>query len=155
MGNVKQKPSRQIQAYSCIFRHIQAYSNISRHNQAHSGIFCTLCNPGIFRTLSYSEFWHIQNQRHIQNPTVSKSLAHSELETYSECWAAMGYSEPKAYSEACQTSTMEHFEKQLTPIIIFASYNYFRNISFPCLLVHEINMIFFDAGLIFIPEVFI
>ena len=37
---------------------------------------------------------------------------------------------------------MEHFEKKLTAIIIFASYNYFRNISFSYPLVPEINMIF-------------
>ena len=42
---------------------------------------------------------------------------------------------------------MEYFEKQLTAIIIFASYDYFRNISFSCPLVHAINMIF-SAGLI-------
>ena len=50
---------------------------------------------------------------------------------------------------------MEHSEKQLTVIITFASYNYFRNISFSCPLVHEINMTFFNAGLAFTPEVFI
>ena len=32
----------------------------------------------------------------------------------------MGYPEPEAYSEPWQTSTMEHIEKQLTAIIIFA-----------------------------------
>ena len=52
------------------------------------------------------------------------------------------YSEPEAYSEPCQVSTMRRFGKQLTTTIIFASYNYFRNISFSCLLVNEINMIF-------------
>ena len=55
----------------------------------------------------------------------------------------LGYSEPEEYSEACQTSTMKCFEKQLTPIIIFESYLYFRNISFSCPLVHETNMIFY------------
>ena len=77
--NVKQKSSKQISAYSRIFRHIQAYSDISRHNQAYSepcitlayyklwyiqdlGIFKT---RGIFRTLVYSQLWHIQSQRHI------------------------------------------------------------------------------------------
>ena len=66
----------------------------------------------------------------------------------------LGYSEPEAYSDPCQTSTMEGFEKQLTAIIVFASYDYFRNINFSCPLVHETNMIF-NASLIFIPEVFI
>ena len=54
----------------------------------------------------------------------------------------LGYPEREAYSEPCQKSTMEHFEKQLTAIIIFASYNYFRNISLTSPLVHEINIIF-------------
>ena len=35
-----------------------------------------------------------------------------------------------AYSEPCQASTMERFEKQLTAIIIFGSYDYFHNIMF-------------------------
>ena len=56
--------------------------------------------------LLHPKLWHIQNQRHIQNPT----LGNSELE---------------AYSEPCQASLMEGFEKQLTVIIIFASYKYF------------------------------
>ena len=41
-------------------------------------------NSGIFRTLVYLESWHIQNQRHTQKPVISKTLAHSEPETYSE-----------------------------------------------------------------------
>ena len=50
---------------------------------------------------------------------------------------------------------MERFKKQLTAIIVFASYNYYRNISFLSPLVQEINMIFFNAGLILTLEVFI
>ena len=83
-------------------------------------------NSGICKTLVHSKFWHIQNQafsnplyiqnqRYIQNPQQFKTL---------------GYSEPEKYSEPCQTSTMECFEKQLTVIIIFPSFNHFRNISF-------------------------
>ena len=89
-------------------------------------------NPGIFkakvifRTLLYPKLWYIQNQRHIQDPGLFRTL---------------GYSVPEPYSEPCQTSTMEHFEKQLTAIITVASYNYFQNISFSCPLVHEKNMI--------------
>ena len=45
-----------------------------------------MVNPGIFRILVYSEFWHTQNQRHIQKPGISKTVAHSELETYSKYW---------------------------------------------------------------------
>ena len=40
----------------------------------------------MFRTLVYSESWHIQNQKHIQNSGRSKNLEHSEPETYSESW---------------------------------------------------------------------
>ena len=43
--NVKQKPFRQIQAYSPIFRHIQAYTDICSHNrhiQAYSEIFSAI-----------------------------------------------------------------------------------------------------------------
>ena len=47
----------------------------------------TLVNPSIFRTLVYSEFWHTQNQRHIQKSGISKTLAHSDLEIYSKYWA--------------------------------------------------------------------
>ena len=56
------------QSNSGRFRYIHAYSGILRHIQElfrciHSGIFQTLCNhgispwcnPGIFRTLAYSE----------------------------------------------------------------------------------------------------
>ena len=56
----------------------------------YSGIFLTLCNNGIFRTLDiqntgmfktrgifrtliYPKFWHIQNQRVIQNPGIFES----------------------------------------------------------------------------------
>ena len=101
-----------------------------RHNQAYLRIiqaYFEYCNPGIIRTLVYSESRHIQNQWHIQNPGLFRTL---------------GYSEPKVYSGPCQTSTMECFEKQLTAMTIFVSYNYFRSISFSCPLVHEINMIF-------------
>ena len=43
-------------------------------------------------TLAYAELWYnskswqIQNQRHIQNPTISRTLEHLEPETYSESW---------------------------------------------------------------------
>ena len=140
MGKSKTKT---IQFDLSIFTHIPAYSGISRNIQGYPGLFWILCNPnselwhiqnlcifktrGIFRTLLYSKLWHIQNQGHIQNPRLFRTL---------------GYSEPKAYSEPCQISTRERFGKQLTAIIIFASYNYFHNISFSCSLGHEINTIF-------------
>ena len=57
------------------FRHNQVYPGII---QTYSGIFKTLCNPGIFRTVVYPESWHIQNQKYIQNPSIFTTLAYSE-----------------------------------------------------------------------------
>ena len=59
-GNVKQEPFTKIRcvhAYSGMLRHIQTYSGIFRN---YSGIFRTHCNPGIFRSLTYTETWYIQ-----------------------------------------------------------------------------------------------
>ena len=47
-----------------IFRHIYV---LFRHIQAYCGISRALCNSYIFRILPYSESWHIQNPRYIQN----------------------------------------------------------------------------------------
>ena len=138
--------TKAIQADLGIFTHIQARSGII---QASSEPCVTLAyselwyiqNPsifktrGIFRTLLYPKLWHIYNQRHNQNPGLFRTL---------------GYSEPEAYSEPSQISTMEHFEKQLTAIFIFGSYNYFSNISFS-----RNKYDFFNSGLIFTPEVLI
>ena len=52
----------------------QTYSEII---QAHS-------KPSVI--LVYSESWHIQNQRHIQNPVIFITLAHSKPKTISEPW---------------------------------------------------------------------
>ena len=116
--NVTQKLFRKILG---IFTHIPANSEISRHNQTYSGIFrnysgifWTLWNPGIFRTLVYSESWHIQNQRHIQNPGIFR--IGGILRTLSNIYKG-------ALSETAN------------------GYN-FCNISFSCLLVLEISMIF-------------
>ena len=89
--------------------------------------------PDIFKTLVYSESWHIQSHSHTENPGISKTLAHSEPKIYSEPWAIQN---PEIYSEPCQRSKMEHFEKQITATIILGSYNYFNNITFSCPLVH-------------------
>ena len=126
MGKCKTKA---IQADLSIFTHIPAYSGIFRH------IFRNLA---YLKLEAYSEPWYIQNSGIFRARDIFRILG----------FRTLGYSEPEAYSEPCQTSTMEHFDKQLTA-------NYFRNISFSCPLVHEISMIFFNAGLIFNPEVFI
>ena len=56
--HVKEKPFRQIQAYSRTFWHNQAFSNIFKHKSGMSrncsDIFRTLFNHGIFSTLTYS-----------------------------------------------------------------------------------------------------
>ena len=112
---VKQKLFRQIQVYSCISRHIQAHSGISRDNQAYSrifrnysGIFSTLCNPDIFRTLIYSESCHIQNQRHIQNPGISKTLAHSATETSPESWDIQNWRHTQNLSKHLRWSALRN-----------------------------------------------
>ena len=51
--------------------------------EGHSEPCVTLTYFVIFKILVYSEFWHIQNLEHIQNPGIFKTLAHSEPETYS------------------------------------------------------------------------
>ena len=73
----------------------------------YSGILRTQCNPKIFRTLKYSKPWHIQNQKHMQNPDIFRSEV---------------YSEPEANSELCQTSTMERCAK------IVDNYSCFRKL---------------------------
>ena len=50
--------------YSDIFRHICI---LFRHIQPYCGMFSTLCNSCIFKTLPYSEPWHIQNPQFIKN----------------------------------------------------------------------------------------
>ena len=98
MENVNRKPFRQISANSRIFQHIQVYSDTFWNNQAYSGIlqaysdiFRTLCNPDIFRTLAYSEPWHIQKSGIFRIRDIFRTLAYSEIE---------------AYSEPCKTSAM-------------------------------------------------
>ena len=68
--------------FECKAKPIQTNLGTFRHNQTYSGIFqvylepcVTLIyfitvvypEPNIFRTTLYSERWHIQNLRHIQN----------------------------------------------------------------------------------------
>ena len=116
MGKCKTKV---VQADLNIFTHIQhitAYSDILRHNQAYSGIFRTLCNPDIFKTMVYLELQDIQNQKHIQNRGIFRTLAYSNPGIF----GILVYSEPYyvqkpgifriktlTYSQSCQTSTME------------------------------------------------
>ena len=79
---------------------ILAYSGII---QAYSGIFKTMCNPGILRTVVYPEPWHIQNQKHIQNLDIFANLVYLEPQYIQNAV----YSESKAWT--LQTSTMKGF----------------------------------------------
>ena len=71
--------------------------------EGHSEPCVTLTYFVIFKILVYSEFWHIQNLEHIQNPGIFKTLAHSEPENIHNPWLfrTLGYSEPEAYSDFC------------------------------------------------------
>ena len=96
--------------YYSKFRHIYA---LFRYIQQYCGIFRTMCNPCIFRTLSYSESWHnkryIQNSAkaysgifrtlcnarilepcHIKNFSTFRGLAYLGPETYSESYLFLG-----------------------------------------------------------------
>ena len=64
-----------IQTGLSTFRHNQAYPGIIK---TYLGIFKTLCNAGISRTVVYLEPQHIQNQKHIQNPGRFATLVYSE-----------------------------------------------------------------------------
>ena len=112
MGECKTKA---IQTNIGTFRHNQAYPGII---QAYSGIFRTLCYPDIFKTVVYPEPWHIQNQKHIQNPGIFTILVYSEPRC-TGILRTLAYSKPEAYPEHCQTSAMKHFVKAVN------GYNYF------------------------------
>ena len=76
---------------SDIFRHIQV---LFRHIQPCCDIFRTLYNSCIFRNLSYSESWHIQNLSYIQNSIkaysgIFRMLCNARtlrMLSYSELW---------------------------------------------------------------------
>ena len=83
----------------------------------------------------YLEPSHIQNQKHMLNRGIFRTVACSE---------------PEAYSQPCQASTRECFEEKIN------GYYYLHNISFSLSLLHKINyMNYFDTGLIFTPKEFI
>ena len=125
---------RHIHAYSAIFRHVQTYPDIIRDVQEYSETWVTL---------AYSESRHILNKKHIQNPGISKTLAYSELETYLESWATQN---TWIFRTGDILRTLSNIYDEVlwetVAIIIFANYNYFRNISFPGPLLYKINIIF-------------
>ena len=139
--------TKAIQTYLGTFRHNQAYPRII---QAYSVIIRTLCNLAyfmkllmlllvlivscIFGTFLYPESWHVQNQKHIQNPSIFTILIYSEP-WYPSIFRMLAYSKPEACLEHCQTSEMKRF------VNVVNGYNYFRCISLPRSLLHEINAI--------------
>ena len=97
--------------YYCKFRHVQAYSRLLRHIQPYCGIFKTLRNSCIFRTLPYSETWHIQNTRYIHNSLklcsgIFRTLCNARILTPCHVqnfaiFRILAYLGPEAYSEYC------------------------------------------------------
>ena len=71
MGECKTKA---IQTNLGTFRHNQTYPGTI---QAYSGTFRTLCYPDIFKTVVCPETCHFQNQKHIQNPGIFRTLVYS------------------------------------------------------------------------------
>ena len=115
MGECKTKA---IQTNLGTFRHNQTYPGII---QAYSGIFRTLCYSDIFKTVACPEPWHIQNQKHIENPGIFTTLVHSEpwYIQNTGIWKIWGIFRTLSYvyNEALII---------FTAIIIFTNYNYFR-----------------------------
>ena len=82
------------------FGHIHGYACIFTHSgviQEYLGTFWSPSNPGIFRTLTYSEPWYIPNSGIfqtqvyselwiIQNLGLFRTLTYSEPDRYSEPW---------------------------------------------------------------------
>ena len=81
----------------CKTKALQADSSIFKNILASSGIFSNYSSIfTILCNLVYTDPWSIRT---------------------------LAYLEPEAYSEPCQTSTMELFAKKLTAVIIFTDYN--------------------------------
>ena len=101
-------------------RYIQAYSHPVQTFSAILRSFKTLCNYCIFRTLSYSESWYIQNPRYIQNSTI---LA------YSERCVTLAYWEPCYIQKFAIFRILAHLGAEAYSI------NDSYNITFPFLFV--------------------
>ena len=75
---MKKFKTKAIQADKGIFTHILAYSDIFKHKQS-IGIFRTLCIPGIFRTLVYTEQKPYSEPWYIENRGILRTLVYSGL----------------------------------------------------------------------------
>ena len=105
-----------------MFRRI--YDLLLRHIQPYCGMFRTLYNSYIFRTLSYLESWHVQNLRYIHNSVkaycdIFRTLCNAGilLRTlpYSEFWHIQ---DPKHIQNPVYISTFRHIQTYLIVIVI-------------------------------------
>ena len=72
-----------------------------------TSIFKILCDPGLFRTMVYSEQEGYPEPWYIQRPGIFRPLVYSE-----PCYIQNpGIFRTQKYSETCQTSTMECFHE--------------------------------------------
>ena len=134
---------RHIHAHCSIFRHNQTYPDIiMRHIQVYSEPCVTLA---LFGTPVYSESWHIQNQRHIQIPGISKNLAYSEPQTYLESQAIQN---PGIFRTRGILRTLFNIYDGVL-LGRANGYNYSCNISFSCPLVPKTKIIFLMQGQFF------
>ena len=86
---MKKFKTKAIQVDEGIFMHILSYSDIFKPEES-IGIFRTLFNPSIFRTLAYTEQKAYSEPWYIENRGIFRTLV---------------------YSKPCKTSTMERFLK--------------------------------------------
>ena len=116
--------------YSDIFSHIPV---VRRHIQPHCDIIRTLCNTCMFTALLYSEYWHIQNPRYIQN---SVKVFSGIFRTLCNAWILRNLQ----YSELCHVHNFGIFRTQGTFRILFicAYSGIFNNNSS-----NDINFLFF------------
>ena len=93
-----------IQADLGIFTHIVVYSGICRHIQTYSGIIRYIWD--LFRYIQgYSEICIFR--------TLEHSEKNSDIFRTRDIFRSLIYSEPKAYSQPCQTSAIGAFCKKL------------------------------------------
>ena len=118
---MKKFKAKVIHADEGIFTHILAYSDIFKHKQS-LGIFRTLCNPGIFTTLVYTEQKAYCEPWFIENRGIFRTLV---------------YSEPWHIQNPVKHLLWSVFAK------IVNDYNYFHNISFSSFLLYEKILLFY------------
>ena len=115
--------------YYCKFTHIHQYSGPIK---TYCVIFRTLCNSCIFRTLSYSESWHIQNLRYIQNSAKVYSGIFSMLcnicilRTLPQ-FRILAYLRPNAYLKSC---LCRHIQAYSIMIVIITFFFFHFNLTY-------------------------